>query len=81
MKKIKLLLLILVSCIGIFGIMLSSCTTFQASGLQMGTRDSQFQVLGDFSTKVWVHKFLGTSGGSTFFNITSEISEGVIQRK
>jgi hypothetical protein len=60
--------------------MFSSCSTFQASGLQMGARNSKYQVLGDFRTKIWVHKFLGQSGGNTLFNITSDISEGVIQR-
>ena len=57
-----------------------ACTTFQASGLQMGARNSEYQVLGDFNKKVWVHKFLGMSAGPTLFNIGSGIPEGVIQR-
>jgi hypothetical protein len=63
----------------VFSLPLVSCTTFQASGLQMGGRNARYQVLGDFNTKVWVHKFLGQSGGATLFNIGAGISEGAVQ--
>ncbi|MDR3130238.1 MAG: hypothetical protein LBU18_01690 [Treponema sp.] len=78
--KRKLLLSGILSLALVFGFCLAGCTTFQASGLQMGARNSQFQVLGDFTTKVWVHKFLGTAAGPTLFNIGSELSESVIQK-
>ncbi|MDR2495348.1 MAG: hypothetical protein LBD24_09030 [Spirochaetaceae bacterium] len=43
-----------------------------------GTQD--YEVLGDFSRKVWAHKFLGQSGGQTLFNISSGMTEGAVRR-
>lgn len=57
----------------------AACTTFEASGIQMGMSTSGTQVLGDFSTKVTVSKFLGQSGGTTFANISSGATTGPIR--
>jgi hypothetical protein len=62
------------------GLFAASCTTFQASGLQMGldsTKDG-IVVLGDFTTKTTVNKFLGSSGGTTLFNLSSSITDEAV---
>ncbi|MDR2509787.1 MAG: hypothetical protein LBC77_03985 [Spirochaetaceae bacterium] len=61
-----------------FGIGLAGCTTFQASGLQMGVaiNGQKYQKVGDFSEKEWTNKFLGWgSNGGTLFNISSNATE------
>ncbi|MGL1893301.1 MAG: hypothetical protein OCD02_16820 [Spirochaetaceae bacterium] len=60
MKKIILLIVSL--------ILFTSCTTAKFGGLQMTDEMPSFQVIGEFNTKVTVHKFFGSSGGSTLFN-------------
>jgi hypothetical protein len=59
----------------------SSCVSFQASGLQMGLdqSSSNYETLGDFSDRVWVNKFLGTSGGTTFLNLSSEATDPAVR--
>jgi hypothetical protein len=46
-------------------------------GLNQSTSD--FTVVGDFSTRKWVNKFLGTSGGTTFLNLSSDATDGVVR--
>jgi hypothetical protein len=47
----------------------------------MGLEQSQstYEVLGEFSTRVWVNKFIGTSGGTTFLNLSSDATDGVVR--
>ena len=67
---------IMLFCVGLL-VLVSSCTTFQASNLQMGlsARDSDYQVMGDFYEKVWTNKFLGTSGAATLFNLSQSATD------
>jgi hypothetical protein len=74
--KNKLFLIVLAACIGI-GLM--ACTTFQASGLQVGMSTSGTEILGDFSTRVYVNKFLGTSGGTNLFNLSANATSGPVR--
>jgi hypothetical protein len=36
-------------------------------------------VLGNFRTEIWVHEFLGSSGGANLFNITADATEGPVK--
>ena len=56
-----------------------ACTTFQASGIQMGLSTSGYEVLGEFSTRVYINKFLGQSGGTNFLNLSSNATSGPIR--
>ncbi|MDR2536315.1 MAG: hypothetical protein LBD29_09835 [Treponema sp.] len=70
-KKFQMIMLAGLLAIG-FG--LTGCTTFQASGLQMGLEiDGQkYEKAGEFSEKKWTNKFLGWSPqGGTLFNLSS----------
>lgn len=57
---------------------LAGCTTFQASGLQMGLviNGQQYEKVHHFSEKSWTNKFLawGLHGG-TLFNLSSEATD------
>jgi hypothetical protein len=75
MKK-GLFLVALVVCMGIF---FAACTTFQASGFQVGMRTSGTEVLGDFTANVWVNEFLGSSGGTNFLNLSATAMSGPIR--
>ena len=55
----KLFLFLMIAC-AVF--IISACTTFQASGLQVGMSQSGTEVLGNFTTTVYINKFLGASG-------------------
>jgi hypothetical protein len=61
--------------------MVSSCISFQASGLQMGLNQStsDYTVVGDFNERVWVNKFIGTSGGTTLLNLSSEATDPAVR--
>jgi len=74
--KNKLFLIVLAVCMLAF---FAACTTFTASGFQVGMSTSGTEVLGDFSTTVRVHKFLGTSGGINLFNLSSNATNGPIR--
>jgi hypothetical protein len=57
---------------------LVGCTTFQASGLQMGImiNGQKYEKLGDFSEKEWTNKFLGWGvNGGTLFNLSSDATD------
>ena len=45
----------------------------------MGMSTSGFEVLGEFSTKVYVNKFLGQSGGTNLLNLSSNATTGPIR--
>jgi hypothetical protein len=69
-------LIILAVCVSIA---FASCTTFQADGIQMGFSTNGTEILGDFTTKVYINKFLGESGGTNLFNISSNATSGPIR--
>jgi hypothetical protein len=65
--------ILLVLSLGLVG-----CTTFQASGLQMGLvlNGQKYEKIGDFSEKEWTNKFLGWGvNGGTLFNLSSTATE------
>jgi hypothetical protein len=62
----------------VFGIVLTGCTTFAASGLQMGLyiNGQKYEKVGNFSEKEWTNKFFGwCPNGGTLFNLTSEATD------
>ena len=59
-------------------VMLVGCTTFKADGLALMPMPENMQVVGNFEDTVMVHKFLGRSGGTNLFNITSDATEGAL---
>ncbi|MDR0551088.1 MAG: hypothetical protein LBG72_03615 [Spirochaetaceae bacterium] len=62
----------------VLGFSLTGCTTFQASGLQMGLviNGQKYQKVRDFSQKEWTNKFLGWgSSGGTLFNLSSDATD------
>ncbi|MCL2412450.1 MAG: hypothetical protein FWC97_12500 [Treponema sp.] len=75
MKK-RWLLVLLVVCIGVG---LSGCTTFRASGLQMGIENTEHEILGYFFTVVPINRFFGVSGGPTLFNNRAWVADVVVQ--
>jgi len=74
--KNKLLLIVLAVFLSIGFV---SCTTFQANGIQMGMITDGYEILGNFSKKVYINKFLGTSGGTNLFNLSSDATNGPIR--
>jgi hypothetical protein len=74
--KSRLFLLVLFICIGIY---FSACTSFQSSGFQMGMSTGGIEDLGDFSTTIYVNKFLGNSAGTNLFNISHNATSGPIR--
>ena len=62
-------------------VVINSCVSFQASGLQMGLDQStsKYEVMGDFTDRVWVNKFLGASGGTTLFNLSSQATDPAVR--
>jgi hypothetical protein len=77
MANKKVLLVILTGLLVlVFG--LTGCTTFQASGLQMGLviNGQRYEKVGDFSEKEWTNKFLGwVSNGGTLLNLSSDATD------
>ena len=70
---LRMVVLALVLCFGLTG-----CTTFNASGLQMGLviNGQKYERVGDFSEKEWTNKFLGWGvNGGTLFNLTSNATD------
>jgi hypothetical protein len=62
----------------VLGMVTVGCTTFQASGLQMGLviNGQKYEKIGDFSEKEWTNKFLGWGGGGgTLFNLSSSATD------
>ncbi|MDR2468836.1 MAG: hypothetical protein LBD22_07750 [Spirochaetaceae bacterium] len=62
----------------VLGISFVGCTTFHATGLQMGLviNGQRYEKVGDFSEKEWTNKFLGWGfNGGTLFNLSSEATD------
>ena len=72
----KLFLFILTVCISLCFV---ACTTFQASGFQMGMSTSGTENLGNFTTTIFINKFLGLSAGENLFNLGSNATSGAIR--
>ena len=75
MRK-KMFLILVVACAGII---ITACTSFQASGLQVGMSSSGTEVLGNFSTTVYINKFLGSAAGTNLFNLGANATSGPIR--
>lgn len=74
-KKFWLGMLVIVLA---FNMVLTGCTTFVASGLQMGIviNGQKYEKVADFSEKEWTNKFLGWGvNGGTLFNLTSSATD------
>jgi hypothetical protein len=70
--------LVILAGLLVLGFGLTGCTTFQASGLQMGLviNGQRYEKVGDFSEKEWTNKFLGWgSNGGTLFNLSSDATD------
>jgi len=72
----KMLIILLIACAGLI---ITACTTFQASGLQVGMSSSGTEVLGNFSTTVYINKFFGASGGANLLNLGASATSGPIR--
>jgi hypothetical protein len=72
MRSMKIALLALGAALTIF---LAGCTTFKLSGAQVTAELPSYTKVGTFDITVWVNKFLGSSGGITLFNITSDATD------
>jgi hypothetical protein len=67
------------------GLGLTGCTTFSASGLQMGlvVNGQKYERVGDFSEKAWTNKFLGLAimpNGTTLFNLSSDATDPKVRQ-
>jgi hypothetical protein len=79
MAKKSFMLGILVLAVGFS---LAGCTTFEASGLQMGLaiNGQRYEKVSDFSEKEWTNKFLGWGAqGGTLFNISSGAADSQVR--
>jgi len=72
-SRTRILLLVLVAAVAIAG-----CTSFKFSGAQVMTQLPAYTSVGTFDTTIWVHKFLGGSGGITLFDITADAMDAPI---
>ena len=52
-----------------------SCRSFQISGMEISEQPTAGNVIGDFDITVGINKFLGSSGGTNLFNVSSEITD------
>jgi hypothetical protein len=62
----------------LMALVLTRCTTFQVSGLQMGLviNGQGYEKVGKFSEKKWTNKFLGWGvNGGTLFNLSSDAAD------
>ncbi|MDA3851050.1 MAG: hypothetical protein PF447_07225 [Spirochaetaceae bacterium] len=53
-------------------LLVSSCTTFKVSGLQINSEMPSYNNVGDFDITVKVTEFLGAPGGANLANISSD---------
>ena len=65
-NRIALLFLIVIA------VVLSSCTTFKLSGVQVTKEIPAYDTVGEFDITVKVSEFLGSPGGANLGNITSD---------
>jgi hypothetical protein len=75
--KSRTLIIALVVVVAL-GAVLSGCTTFKFSGAQVTAQLPAYTSVGTFDTKIWVNKFLGSSGGATLFNVTADAMDAPI---
>jgi len=68
MKVNKIALLFLV----VIAIVLSSCTTFKLSGVQVTKEIPAYDSVGTFDVAVKVWEFVGSPGGANLGNVTSD---------
>lgn len=73
MKKLSLI----IACV-VMALAMASCTTFKATGLTYSPT-TKGTVVGDFKTEVWVHQFLGYSGGTKLFNLMADQMDPAIK--
>jgi len=73
MKTLKIFLVF-----GVAALALASCMTFKASGLSVTTADSKYQVMGSFTTTVWVNEFLGSPGGAKILNLSADATDPLV---
>ncbi|AHC14832.1 hypothetical protein [Salinispira pacifica] len=66
-KSVKLLALALLVVL-----VLSSCTTFKLSGVQVVSNMQNYNVVGEFDKTVKVWEFLGSAGGANLGNVTAD---------
>ena len=57
-----------------------SCTTFELDGLMYSKDAPGVEVVGEFEITVWVHEFLGGSGGANLFNLTSDAMNDPVRK-
>ncbi len=74
MKANKIALLGLI----VIAVVLSSCTTFKLSGVQVTKEIPAYDSVGEFDITVKVSEFLGSPGGSNLGNITSDAMDSKI---
>lgn len=55
----------------------TGCTTFKVSGLSYGKQN--VEIIGTFETKVTVMKYLGSSGGATFFDLGQDNTDKAVR--
>ena len=65
-KRIALVLLIVIA------VVMSSCTTFKLSGVQVTREIPAYDSVGTFDITVKVYEFLGSPGGANFINVTAD---------
>ncbi|MDR0730285.1 MAG: hypothetical protein LBF63_01365 [Treponema sp.] len=62
--------------IGLVGLAtITSCKSFQVSGLEVHQVATQGTIIGDFDITVYVPKFLGSAAGVNLFNVSSTATD------
>ena len=74
MKVNRIALVVLV----ILAVVLSSCTTFKLSGVQVTKEIPSYQSVGNFEVAVRVNEFLGAPGGANLGNYSADAMDTVI---
>ena len=74
MKLNKIALIVLV----VLAVVLSSCTTFKLSGVQVTKEIASYDSVGTFEVSVRVNEFLGSPGGANLGNYSADAMDTVI---
>ena len=74
MKLNKIALIVLV----VLAVVLSSCTTFKLSGVQVTKEIPSYETVGTFDVSIKVNEFLGSPGGANFNNYSADAMDTVI---
>lgn len=56
-------------------VLIVSCTSFKFTGAQVNLKTPSYTVVGNFDFEVGMLELLGTSGGTNFLNLTSEVMD------